>query len=104
MERLKLLYHNLPSFIKNRYVLVTVSLVVWLAFFDSHNWIRQYKLASEKQDLIEKMSFYSSEIEKDSTALFNLNNNPETQEKFAREKYYIKKDNEDIIIIIESDE
>ncbi|MEJ6734906.1 MAG: septum formation initiator family protein [Flavobacteriales bacterium] len=104
MEKLKQLYHQLPNYIKNRYVILTVLLVVWVAFFDSHNWIRQYKLKAEKESLKEEMLFYKSEIQKDSTALFNLNNNPETQEKFAREKYNMKKDNEDVIIIIESDE
>jgi cell division protein FtsB len=104
MEKLKQLFNRLPNYVKNKYVFTTILLLIWLAFFDSHNLIRQYKLKSEKEKLKEEMLFYKSEIEKDSTALFNLTNNPETQEKFAREKYNMKKDDEDIIIIVESDE
>jgi hypothetical protein len=104
MEKLKQLYHQLPDIVKNKYVFTTVLVLIWIAFFDSHNLIRQYNLMSEKERLIEEMTFYKSEIKKDSTALFNLTNKAETQEKFAREKYFMKKENEDVIIIVESDE
>ena len=56
------------------------------------------------EDLEEKRNFYETEIQKDSIALHELTTNPKTQEKFAREKYFMKKDNEDVIVIIEEDE
>ena len=52
-------------------------------------------------DLKEQKEFYISEIKSDSTELFNLRNNSEKQEKFAREKFLMKKDNEDIFILRE---
>ena len=52
-------------------------------------------------DLKEQKEFYISEIKSDSTELFKLKNNSEEQEKFAREKFLMKKDNEDIFIIRE---
>jgi len=52
-------------------------------------------------DLKEQKEFYISEIKSDSTELFNLKNNSEKQEKFAREKFLMKKDNEDIFILRE---
>jgi len=54
--------------------------------------------------LKEQKNYYQDEIQKDSIALFDLTNNQETQEKFAREKYLMKKENEDVIVIIDSDE
>ena len=66
-------------------------------FYLFSNTINQIKNVSQEKKI-------KSEIQKDSTALFNLSNNPETQEKFAREKYNMKKDNEDVIIIVESNE
>ena len=44
---------------------------------------------------------YKEEIEKDSTKIYNLNNNPEEQERFARERFLMKKENEDLFIIRE---
>jgi hypothetical protein len=78
--------------------------LIWVAFFDSNNWIKQARLQSEIDDLEEQKEYYLKEIEKDSIALFDLTNNTETQEKFAREKYLMKKENEDIIVIINDDE
>ena len=101
---LKEYYDKLPPILKNKFILVTLILVVWVAFFDSNNWIKQSKLKSEIEDLKKQKNYYQYEIEKDSVALFNLTNNQETQEKFAREKYLMKKENEDIIVIINSDE
>ena len=101
---LKEYYDKLPPVLKNKFVLVTLVLLVWVAFFDSNNWIKQAKLKSEIQDLEEQKKYYLDEIQKDSIALFDLTNNQETQEKFAREKYLMKKENEDVIVIIDSDE
>ena len=101
---LKDYYDKLPPILKNKFILVTLILVLWVAFFDSNNLIKQAKLKSEIKDLEEQKNYYQNEIKKDSVALFDLTNNQETQEKFAREKYLMKKENEDIIVIIDSDE
>ena len=101
---LKEYYDRLPPILKNKFVLVTLALLIWVAFFDSNNWIKQARLQSEIDDLKEQKEYYLKEIEKDSVALFDLTNNTETQEKFAREKYLMKKENEDIIVIIKDDE
>ena len=97
-------YDKLPPILKNKFILVTLILFLWVAFFDSNNLIKQAKLKSEIEDLKEQKNYYQNEIEKDSIALFDLTNNQETQEKFAREKYLMKKENEDVIVIIDSDE
>ena len=101
---LKEYYDKLPPILKNKFVLVTLALLIWVAFFDSNNWIKQARLQSEINDLEEQKEYYIKEIEKDSIALFDLTNNTETQEKFAREKYLMKKENEDVIVIIKDDE
>ncbi len=97
-------YDKLPPIIKNKFVVVTVFLLIWVAFFDSNNWIKQYRLKSEIKELQQQKKYYQEEIKKDSITLFDLTNNEETQEKFARETYFMKKENEDVIIIIEEDE
>ena len=54
---------------------------------------------NEFKQLKEQQEFYKAEIEKDSIKVYNLNNNPEEQERFARERFLMKKDNEDIFIV-----
>ena len=54
---------------------------------------------NEFKQLKEQQEFYKAEIEKDSVKVYNLNNNPEEQERFARERFLMKKDNEDVFIV-----
>ena len=54
---------------------------------------------NEFKQLKEQQEFYKAEIEKDSIKVYNLNNNPEEQERFARERFLMKKDNEDVFIV-----
>ena len=63
--------------------------------------MNQNKMKNNVDDLKEQKEFYISEIKSDSTELSNLKNDSEEQEKFAREKFLMKKDNEDIFIIRE---
>lgn len=104
MEFFKNYYDKIPAFLKNKYFLVGGSIFLWIAFFDSHNLVKQAKLKSEMKELEDKRDFYKTEIRNDSIALHELTTNPETQEKFAREKYFMKKGNEDVIVIVKEDE
>jgi cell division protein FtsB len=69
-------------------------------FFDRHDIISQVKLRKELKKLEEEKEFYLREIAKDSKNLNELLTNPKTLEKFAREKYLMKKENEDIFVIV----
>lgn len=104
MDFLKRYFEQIPAIFKNKYFLVAFIMIVWMAFFDSHNWIKQWRLSQEVQELEEKRNYYQEEIRQDSIALHELTTNPETQEKFAREKYLMKKANEDVIVILDEDE
>ena len=68
-------------------------------YLDDYNLINQNKRNIENDKLKEQKEFLSSEIKKDSTELSNLKNDSSKQEKFAREKFKMKKDNEDLFII-----
>ncbi len=72
-----------------------------MLIFDSNNMIDLIKIRSSINELEDKKEFYTNEIDtlrKEEKALFSNNKN---LEKFAREKYLMKKDNEDIFVIIE---
>lgn len=62
--------------------------------------ISQYEFKSEVNKLQEEKDFYVKEISQVKKDLNELNTNLNTAEKFAREKYFMKKDNEDVFVII----
>ena len=82
----------------NRFVLVTVFFAVWLIFFDTYSYFDHSEINHEIDKLEKQKDFYQSEIEKDKKSLQKLNRKEEL-EKFAREQYYMKRENEDVYII-----
>ena len=99
MKRIKNLYQKLPAPLRNKYLITLVVFLVWIFFIDTFDIITQIRMNNEFKQLKEQQEFYKAEIEKDSTKVYNLNNNPEEQERFARERFLMKKDNEDVFII-----
>jgi len=78
--------------------------LVWMIFFDNNNIIRQFRIHSSLTELEKKKEFYLEEIEQNRQARIELTTNTDNLEKFAREKHLMKRDNEDIYLIIESAE
>ena len=99
MTHLKNLYEKIPSYLKNKYVIIITLFIIWIVFFDNYNLIRQSKIKKEIKLLEENKNFYSKEIKKDSTEYHELLNSDEKKEKFAREKFLMIKENEDVYII-----
>lgn len=83
---------------KNIFVLIIVVFAVWMIFFDANSWFIHKELNSDINDLETEKEFYKNEIIKDRKAIKELSTD-EGIEKLAREKYYMKKENEDIYII-----
>ena len=92
---------KITSFLKNKYAVALTAFFIWILFFDSNNIISQFRLVFNLNDLHKQKAFYLDEIEKDSTALYILKHDTASLEKFAREKYLMKRDNEDIFLIVE---
>ncbi|MCD6179314.1 MAG: septum formation initiator family protein [Bacteroidales bacterium] len=87
----------------NKYWISIGVLFVLLAFVDQYNFRAHYKLIKELRTLKKEKAFFQEEIKKDSTLYHNLFEDNENLEKFAREKYKMKKSNEDIFLIIEEE-
>lgn len=85
---------------KNKYFVTTLVFVGWMLFFDKNDMLSQYEYKTEVTALKEEKDFYTSEITVIKRDLNELNTNLNTAEKFAREKYFMKKDNEDVFVII----
>lgn len=89
------------KYILNKYTLtLIVFLVIWV-YFDHESLINQYELQKIENGLEDQKQFYQKEIEEDMEAINLLQNDTVFLEKYAREKYYMKKDNEDVFVIID---
>ncbi len=97
-------WNKVPWYIKNRYVLTTVAFVIWLAFFDQHNMISQIEYKAELYQLNQDKTYYQAEIIQIREDLEELLSDNEKLERFARERYYMKRDNEEIFVFVPEDE
>ncbi len=82
----------------NMYILVLTIFVIWMAFFDTNSLLIHLELRKEIKKLERQKEFLEGEISKDQKVLEKLSDSSEL-EKFAREKYYMKKENEEIFLI-----
>ncbi len=97
---MKLLNH-IPAWLKNKYFLGIAGFIVWMLFFDPRDIFTQLEHTRELKQLEVSKSHYQKEIAKETFELEQLKTNPAILEKYAREKYMMKRDNEDLFIISE---
>jgi cell division protein FtsB len=91
---------RLLEIFRNKYFLSIAAFAAWMLFFDRNDMLSQYEYRSEVNKLEEEKDFYVKETARVVKDLNELNTNLKTAEKFAREKYFMKKDNEDVFIIV----
>ena len=86
--------------LKNKYFLTVIALIVWLAFFDKNDIFTQYELIEKCQKLEREKEYYLAEIDNNRKNLNELRTNKKSLETFSREKYLMKKDNEDVFVFV----
>ena len=86
--------------ILNKYFISILCICVWVTFFDKNDLFSQYELTQKLKKLRVEEKYYQTEIEKNKEDMNELRTNPTTLEKFAREKYLMKKDNEEIFVLV----
>jgi len=94
---------RLPPVFRNFYFVTSACFLIWITFLDSNDLITRFKMGAKLRALDDDKEYYIqkvSEVEKDRTELMT---NKELLEKFAREKYLMKKETEDIFVIEEKD-
>ncbi len=94
------MFKKIIQILKNKYVLITLAFIIWLLFFDKNNIISQIKLRKNLKQIKHDKEYYTKEIQKDSISTQELLTDTSNLIKFAREKYLMKKDSEDIFLII----
>jgi cell division protein DivIC len=90
---------SIITIIKNKYLIAITVFTVIMLFFDHNNVFEQMQRKQELQELQAKKQHYLNEIEKTKKELADLSNNPAAIEKYAREHFQMKRDNEDIFVI-----
>ena len=101
MLKLKEFYKKIPSVFRNKYFIVGFLFIIWIVFLDENNLVlinQQQSNLEKNQEIIDSLENEISEME---DKLERLNNDQKELEKFARENFLMKKENEDIIIIRE---
>ena len=82
----------------NIFVLIFIPFLVWMLFVDENSYLVHRKFNKEIEDLENTISFYRMKIAEDKVTINKLSDSLQL-ERFAREQYLMKKDNEDIYII-----
>ncbi len=92
--------NHLFDLIRNKYFLAIVAFATWMLFFDTNDIISQYEYRSEVNKLQREKEFYVQQTAMVKKDLNELDSNMNTVEKYAREKYFMKKENEDVFVIV----
>ncbi len=95
------MWSGIPPILRNKYVIALIVVFVWLLFFDNYSLIQHWRLQREIYDLRRQQEFYLEEIRRDSMAIDRLQSDPDALERYAREKYLMKREGEDVYIITE---
>ena len=94
---------NIPPVFRNKYAVTILLYLIWMLFFDQNNLVDRYSMNREIGQLEEDRLYYMEQIDKDSTRLHELTTDKQNLEKYAREQFYMKQENEDVFVVIEED-
>jgi cell division protein FtsB len=93
------LFNHIPSWLKNKYLLTGTFFVVWMFFFDPQDISSDLSHQAKLKELKKTEQHLNQMIAGTRKELEQLKTNAQTIEKYAREKYMMKKDNEDLFIV-----
>lgn len=93
-------FNKIPKFIKSFYFLFSLGFVIWMLFLDTNDLGSQIMLTRKLNALEKEKEFYQEKIDQVEKDRKELLSNDELLEKFAREKYLMKKPDEDVYVII----
>lgn len=95
-------FKHIPTLITNKYLLAFAAFTVWMFFFDDRDFVTTHiKYPRELNQLKESKAYYQEEIRTTTEELNQLKADAATIEKYARENFLMKRDNEDLFIITE---
>lgn len=95
---MKFLTH-IPSWLKNKYLIAGGFFIIWMIFFDPKDIPSGFERANKLNELQKSEQHLDELIAESEKELDLLKHNAQSIEKYAREKYMMKKDNEDLFIV-----
>ena len=87
-------------YVVNKYTITVFVFLVWMVFFDNTSFLVINELNGEIRDQKQQLDFYKTQYEKNDGFYKKLMENKSEREKYARENYFMKKDNEEIFILV----
>ena len=87
------------SFFRNKYILALTVFAVLMLFIDHNDIFNQLNRKQQLNDLLASKKFYQQQIDQTKKNLADLQNNSAALEKYAREKFLLKRDNEDVFVV-----
>ena len=93
--------NHIPAWLRSKYTIALSAFLAIILFFDKNDFFTQQARNAELKELLMSKKHYQDEIATEQRELEQLKNNPAILEKYAREKYLMKKDKEDLFIIPE---
>jgi cell division protein FtsB len=91
------------NILKNKYLIAGIAFITWMLFFDRNDLMSQYDYRQQLNKLEAEKDFYTTETEKTVKDLTELTTDRGKLEKFAREKYLMKKENEDVFVVVKEE-
>jgi len=98
-----IMFQTIKNIVKNKYIIATVVFVVFMIFGDKNNIVEQYNLHKQYTKVKTEHNYYIEQIAKAKKDYNELFSNDKNLEKFAREKYLMKRDNEDVFVIVKKE-
>ncbi len=92
---------KIPAWLKNKYFITVGVFAIIMLFIDKNDVFTQAARKNQLREIRESKEYYSTLINTERKELEQLKSNPATLEKYAREKYLMKRDNEDLYLIPE---
>ena len=94
---------RIPKVFKNFYFIAGIVFLIWMLFIDGNDLISQWRLSSKYNDLLKEKEYYQEKIKEVELDREGLMSDDELLEKFARERYFMKKESEDLFVIVEKE-
>ena len=98
MDKVKEIAVRIYPYVRDKYIMTAAVFLIWMTFFDENNFISLIENRVKLAELNDEKEHYVQEIKKSAEDLKLLQNDKELLEKFARERYLMKKGNEEIFI------
>lgn len=92
-------FKSIISYLKNKYLITLLAFLVWMAFFDPKDMDLMFSRSNKLNELKISEKHLKTEIEETKKELILLKTDANSIEKYAREKFYMKKDNEELFIV-----